>query len=88
MPLEFAISALLTLFVVVDPIGLAPTFVAVTHGLPRKARTSVAVRASVIAGAILIGAALIGNWLLTTLAISLAAFRIAGGLLLFLIAWN
>ena len=86
MPLEFAISALLTLFVVVDPIGLAPTFVAVTHGLPRKARTSVAVRASVIAGAILIGAALIGNWLLTTLAISLAAFRIAGGLLLFSIA--
>ncbi|HYA05570.1 MAG TPA: MarC family protein [Xanthobacteraceae bacterium] len=86
MLFNYAISALLTLFVVVDPIGLAPTFVAVTHGLPRKARTSVAVRASVIAGAILIGAALIGNWLLTTLAISLAAFRIAGGLLLFSIA--
>ncbi len=86
MLLNYAVSALLTLFVVVDPIGLAPTFLAVTHGLPRGARRSVAVRASVIAGVILIGAALIGNWLLETLAISLAAFRIAGGLLLFLIA--
>jgi len=83
---NYAISALLTLFVVVDPVGLTPTFLAVTHGLPRRARVSVAVRASVLAGAILIGAALIGDWLLTTLAISLAAFRIAGGLLLFSIA--
>jgi multiple antibiotic resistance protein len=80
---DFAVSALLTLFVVVDPIGLAPTFLALTDGLPRAARANVAVRASIIAGAILIGAALIGNWLLDTLEISLAAFRIAGGLLLF-----
>jgi multiple antibiotic resistance protein len=86
MLLQFAISSLLTLFVVVDPIGLAPTFLAVTDGLPRTARRSVAVRASFIAGTILIGAALIGNWLLDTLEISLAAFRIAGGLLLFSIA--
>jgi multiple antibiotic resistance protein len=86
MQLDYAVSALLTLFVVVDPIGLAPTFLAVTDGLPRAARRSVAARASVIAGAILIGAALIGNWLLGTLEISLAAFRIAGGLLLFSIA--
>jgi multiple antibiotic resistance protein len=86
MPLDYAIAALLTLFVVVDPIGLAPTFLSVTEDLPHDARRSVAVRASVIAGAILIGAALIGDWLLATLGISLAAFRIAGGLLLFSIA--
>src|ERR1700722_3262628 len=86
MLLDYAISALLTLLVVVDPIGLAPTFLAVTDGLPRAGRRSVAARASFIAGAILIGAALIGNWLLATLEISLAAFRIAGGLLLFSIA--
>jgi multiple antibiotic resistance protein len=86
MLFDFTVSALLTLFVVVDPIGLAPTFLVVTEGLPRAARRGVAVRASLIAGAILIGAALIGDWLLTTLAISLAAFRIAGGLLLFSIA--
>jgi multiple antibiotic resistance protein len=86
MPLDYAISALLTLLVVVDPAGLVPTFLAVTEDLPRPARRSVAVRSSIIAGAVLIGAALIGNWLLHTLSISLPAFRIAGGLLLFSIA--
>ena len=88
MPLDFAISALLTLFVVVDPVGLTPTFLAITHGLPRAARRSVALRASLIAGAILIGTALIGDWLFRMLGISLAAFRIAGGLLLFTIAFE
>jgi multiple antibiotic resistance protein len=86
MPLDFAISALLTLLVVVDPVGLVPTFLAVTEDLPRPSRRSVAVRSSIIAGAILIGTALIGDWLLHTLSISLPAFRIAGGLLLFSIA--
>src|SRR5271165_6430013 len=86
MPLEYAISAFLTLFVVVDPVGLTPTFLAVTDGLPRTARRLVAVRASIIAGVILAGSTLIGDWLLETLQISLAAFRIAGGLLLFSIA--
>ena len=88
MPLDFAVSALLTLFVVVDPVGLAPTFLAVTHGLPRAARQHVALRASGIAAAILIGTALIGDWLFRTLGISLPAFRIAGGLLLFAIAFE
>jgi multiple antibiotic resistance protein len=87
-PLDFTISALVTLFVVVDPIGLAPTFLAVTEGLPRRAKRSVALRASIIAGAILIGAALLGDWLFRTLGISLPAFRIAGGLLLFAIAFE
>ena len=86
MPLDYAISALLTLLVVVDPVGLVPTFLAVTEDLPRQARRSVAVRSSLIAGAVLIGTALIGDWLLHTLSISLPAFRIAGGLLLFSIA--
>jgi MarC family membrane protein len=66
MLLEYAISALLTLFVVVDPIAMAPTFLVVTEGMPRASRQSVAV--------------------LDTLEISLSAFRIAGGLLLFWIA--
>ena len=86
MPLEFLISALVTLIVVVDPIGLVPSFLALTHELPVKARRSVAWRACVIAVCILAGSALIGEWLLRTLAISLPAFRIAGGLLLFSIA--
>ena len=86
MPFDYVISAFLTLFVVVDPIGLTPTFLAVTHGLPRSARRLVAVRASIIAGIILAWSTLFGDWLLGTLQISLAAFRIAGGLLLFSIA--
>lgn len=86
MALQFLISALVTLFVVVDPVGLAPTFIGVTEGMSASLRYQVALRAAVIAGVILIGAALIGNWLLAVLGISLSAFRIAGGLLLFSIA--
>ena len=86
MLLDYAVSALLTLFVVVDPVAMAPTFLVVTTGMPRASRKSVALRASVIAGAILIGAALVGDRLLSVLEISLPAFRIAGGLLLFWIA--
>jgi multiple antibiotic resistance protein len=86
MPPEYLISALVTLLVVVDPVGLAPTFLAVTHGLPVKARKQIALRASLIAGAILMGTALIGDWLLRQLGIGVPAFRIAGGLLLFAVA--
>jgi multiple antibiotic resistance protein len=86
VPLDFLVTALVTLGVVVDPVGLAPTFLAVTEGMPAAARRSVALRAALIAAAILMGAALGGDWLLRTLSISLPAFRIAGGLLLFSIA--
>jgi multiple antibiotic resistance protein len=86
LPLEFLISALVTILVVVDPVGLVPTYVAITHGLPQKSRRSVALRACLIAAAILAGSALAGDWLLRTLSITLPAFRIAGGLLLFSIA--
>jgi MarC family membrane protein len=86
MPIEFLISALVTLVVVVDPIGLVPTFIAITAGLPAQARRSVALRASLIACCVLAGSALIGDWLLRSLSITLPAFRIAGGLLLFSIA--
>jgi multiple antibiotic resistance protein len=86
MPLEFLISAFVTLVVVVDPIGLVPSYLAITQGLPKRARRSVALRAALIAAAILTGSALTGDWLLHTLSIGLPAFRIAGGLLLFSIA--
>src|SRR5581483_4638308 len=84
--LDFLVSALVTLLVVVDPLGLAPTFVGVTADLPRAARGNVALRACLITAGIVAGSALIRDWLLRTLAISLPAFRIAGGLLLFSIA--
>src|SRR5262249_49462923 len=86
MPFEYLISAAVVLLVVVDPTGLAQTFLSVTTGFPDAARSSVALRAAAIAGAILAGTALIGDWLLRQLGITLPAFRIAGGLLLFSIA--
>jgi multiple antibiotic resistance protein len=83
---DYLVSALVTLLVVVDPIGLTPTFLAVTEGLPAPARMRIAGRACVIAAAVLAGTALIGDWLLRELAITLPAFRIAGGLMLFAVA--
>ncbi len=86
MALDFLVSAVVTLVVVVDPVGLVPTFIAMTDGLPARARRQVALRACVIAALILAGSALAGDWLLRHLGIGLAAFRIAGGLMLFSIA--
>jgi multiple antibiotic resistance protein len=88
MPVEFLISALVTLLVVVDPVGLVPAFLAVTDGRSDAFRRQVAARACLIAAAILIGTALIGDWLLRQLGITLPAFRIAGGLLLFAVAFE
>ena len=86
MPTGFLASSFVTLVLVVDPLGLVPSFISITHGLPERARRDVALRAAFIAATILVGSALIGDWLLRTLGISLPAFRIAGGLLLFSIA--
>ena len=86
MVLEYVISAFVTLAIVVDPVGLAPIFVGVTEGLPAPARRAVGLRACAIAVSVLVGAALVGAPLLKWLGISLPAFHISGGLLLFWIA--
>jgi multiple antibiotic resistance protein len=85
---EQLISAFVTLLVVIDPIGMGPVFLGVTRGLDEATRRKVALEASLIAFCVLTGAAFIGDWLLARLGISLAAFRIAGGLLLFAIAFE
>lgn len=82
------ISALVTLFVVIDPIGLGPIFIGLTTGMPAKLKRKIGLEASIIAFFVLAGSALFGDWLLDKLGISLAAFRIAGGLLLFAIAFE
>jgi len=86
--MDYLLHALVTLFVTVDPIGLAPMFMVLTAGFGPVSRRQTAIRASVTAGAILIAFALIGDPLIGFLGISLAAFRIAGGLLLFVIAFE
>ena len=86
MPFDYLVSALVTLLVVVDPVGLAPVFAGLTAGLPPKAQRQVAQRACLIAGAVLFGTALVGDALLHSLGITSPAFEIAGGLLLFLVA--
>ena len=86
MPVEFLISALVTPGRRGRPDRPHPV-VPGDHPRPaRRARRSVALRATLIAAGILAGSALIGDWLLHTLSIGLPAFRIAGGLLLFSIA--
>ncbi|MBV9591803.1 MAG: MarC family protein [Hyphomicrobiales bacterium] len=85
---DFASSALATLLVTLDPPGLAPIFLALTQGMEDQERRQVALRACFIALAILTFFALGGGEILTVLGISLPAFRIAGGLLLFWISFE
>lgn len=86
MDYDFIKTALVTLFVAVDPPGLAPIFLGLTGRMKPKHRRDTAFRAVIIAFAILVAAALGGKPLLTALGVSIPAFRIAGGLLLFYIA--
>ena len=86
MPIEYVVSAFVTLLIVVDPAGLVPAYLAITEGIPRHVRRHIAIQGCLLAAAIMAGTALFGDWLLTQLGISLPAFRIAGGLLLFSIA--
>ena len=84
--LDLFLSAFVTLFVVIDPPGCAPIYAGLTSGATRAQARSMAIRASFIAGIILLIFALFGENLLAALHIELDAFRIAGGIMLFVIA--
>lgn len=75
-----------TLFVIIDPIGCAAIFATLMRGAPDEQRRRVALRGTMIAGLLLLVFAFGGEWILDALGISLPAFRIAGGILLFLLA--
>ena len=79
-------SALVTFLVIIDPPGCAPIFASLTRGTPPAHRRAMAIRSSLIAWAILMFFALLGRPMLHALGISLASFRIAGGIMLFFIA--
>ncbi|MEO5773490.1 MAG: MarC family protein [Sphingomicrobium sp.] len=79
-------SALVTFLVIIDPPGCAPIFAGLTRGTSPAHRRAMAIRSSLVAWAILMFFALLGRPMLHALGISLASFRIAGGIMLFMIA--
>lgn len=85
---ELFISAFITLFVVIDPPGCAPIYAGLTKGASAALQRSMAIRATAIAAAILLVFALFGEELLSALHIELDSFRIAGGFMLFWIAFE
>ena len=82
----FLITAFVTMFVVIDPIGLAPLFVALTQGMSAPARRKIAFRSCGVAIMLLVVFAVLGEAVLDFIGISMAAFRISGGVLLFITA--
>ena len=79
-------SAFVTLFVIMDPVAVAPLFVALTRSMESTARRAAALRACIVAVGVLTLFGLFGDTLLRLAGISMSAFRISGGILLFLIA--
>lgn len=84
--LETALTALVAFFVILDPPGTAAIFAAMTRNVADRHRRVMAWRATVMAGMMLFAFAIAGEWLLGILGITLPAFRVAGGILLFLLA--
>ena len=84
--IEVFLASLVTFFVVIDPPGVTPMFSTLTQGMPGDMRTLMAWKSVAVASGILFAFAFGGEWVLGELHVSLAAFRVAGGLLLFLIA--
>ena len=84
--LEYFLRALVSLLTVVDPVSLAPIVLGLTAGLTAPARARVVTRAVLIAAGIIAFFGVLGPVLLRALGIGAAAFGIAGGALLFLIA--
>lgn len=83
-----ALSAFVTLFVTIDPLGLAPLFLALTAGMTRGERAQVALRATLMSFGVLALFAVAGLGILSVFGITLPAFRIAGGVLLFYLAFE
>ncbi len=86
--MEIAIPVFVTLFVVIDPIAIAPIFAALTADADAAHRRSMALKGCLIGAMVLFFFALLGKSFLGALGISMAAFRTAGGVMLFLIAMD
>lgn len=80
------IAAFTTMFIIIDPPGLAPVFIALTQGMSSAQRRAIAIRACVVSAALMMVFLFLGEAVLGFIGISMDAFRIAGGILLFLTA--
>jgi multiple antibiotic resistance protein len=80
------IAAFTTMFIILDPPGLVPVFIALTQGMTADQRRAIAVRACIVAGVLMLLFLFVGEAVLGFIGISMDAFRIAGGILLFLTA--
>jgi multiple antibiotic resistance protein len=78
--------SIISLFVIIDPIGTVPLFAAITAKMDHKERKSVSKTAVVTAGALLLIFAIAGTQILSLLSISISSFMIAGGVLLFMVS--
>jgi multiple antibiotic resistance protein len=85
---DLVFNGFVTILVTIDPPGLAPLFLALTRGMNRSERHQVGLRASIIGFLVLALFAVAGAAILSVFGITLPAFRIAGGLLLFVIAFE
>ena len=86
--IENFLTAFIVYFVVIDPIGTAPIFLAVTAPQDKRAKIRTAIEATLVATLIMVFFALCGSWVLRYLQIGEPAFKIAGGVILFLVAWD
>jgi multiple antibiotic resistance protein len=84
---QFALKAFVTLILVVDPLGVAPNFVALTSQFSTLERKQTLRRALIVAFAVTLFFLLCGRWLLSYLGVTVHAFAISGGILLFVAAW-
>lgn len=84
--IEIFISAFVTFFVIIDPVGIAPVFASLTQGTTPRHRRMMAIKGTVIAVGILLFFAAVGEPFLSALGITLNALKVAGGVMLFLIA--
>ncbi len=86
MSFDLILTTFVTLFVIIDPVALGPLFVALTRGMDAAERRKVGLRAVLVAWGLLALFGVAGEALLSAIGIGMAAFRISGGLLLFLMA--
>jgi len=86
--IEFVLSALAAIFVVMDPLGAIPVVLGVTQGYTTERRNAIVKKACLVAFLILLGFALLGGLIFKIFGISLAAFRVAGGILFLKISFD